>query len=186
MIILSLSSSVLIFQISNKCHIKEVKIFSNIKVESKNSNSNEIFNTNLDEIIYFFQATKYNVVFFEDLDRFDNNQIFVHLRELNILLNNSDMIKYKPIKFVYTVKDDIFTPENKTKFFDFIIPVVPVVSSSNSDEMLFKLLKESKIKNIIDDVLKVTIMDIYPYISDMRILYNIYNEFIVYIKILTI
>lgn len=181
-IILSLSASVLIFQISNKCHIEEVKIFSNIKVESNNLNSNDIFNTNLDEIIYFFQATKNNVVFFEDLDRFENNQIFVHLRELNILLNNSDMIKYKPIKFVYAVKDDIFTPENRTKFFDFIIPVIPVVSSANSHELLKKLLDEAKTKNIEHNISDEFILDVCPYISDMRILYNIYNEFIVYKK----
>lgn len=35
--------------------------------------------------------------FFEDLDRLDDPKIFVHLRELNNLLNNDDAIKNKPI-----------------------------------------------------------------------------------------
>lgn len=47
-------------------------------------------------------------MFFEDLDRLDDPKIFVHLRELNNLLNNDDVIKKKPIVFVYAVRDDIF------------------------------------------------------------------------------
>ena len=35
--------------------------------------------------MYFFEATGYRIVFFEDLDRLDDRKIFVHLRELNNL-----------------------------------------------------------------------------------------------------
>ena len=52
-----------------------------------------IFNKNMDEIVYFFEETKYRVVFFEDLDRLENPSIFIHLRELNTLLNNYDGLK---------------------------------------------------------------------------------------------
>jgi len=56
-------------------------------------NNSSIFNKYLDEIIYFFEATKFNVVVFEDLDRFENVTIFSKLRELNRLINNSEHIK---------------------------------------------------------------------------------------------
>lgn len=54
-------------------------------------------------------------MFFEDLDRLDNPELFVHLRELNTLLNNDDAIN-KPIIFIYAVKDDIFVGNDRTKF----------------------------------------------------------------------
>ena len=41
-----------------------------------------IFNKHLDEIIYFFQRTKYDVVIIEDLDRFNTSDIYLKLREL--------------------------------------------------------------------------------------------------------
>ena len=47
----------------------------------------QIFNRHLDEILYFFQATEYDVVIIEDLDRFGTSKVFLKLRELNFLLN---------------------------------------------------------------------------------------------------
>lgn len=47
----------------------------------------------MDEIVYFFEETKHRVVFFEDLDRLEDPSIFIHLRELNTLLNNYDGLK---------------------------------------------------------------------------------------------
>ena len=58
-----------------------------------------------------------------------DKKIFVHLRELNNLLNNDDSIKRKPIVFVYAVRDDIFSKEDRTKFFDFIIPIIPDITA---------------------------------------------------------
>ena len=76
-------------------------------VEFKIKDENSIFNQHLDEILYFFQCTKYNTVIIEDLDRFDTPDIFLKLRELNFLLNQSNIIERK-IKFVYAIKDDMF------------------------------------------------------------------------------
>ncbi len=47
------------------------------------------FNKHLDEIVYFFEATEYNVVIIEDLDRFRCPEIFLKLREINFLLQQS-------------------------------------------------------------------------------------------------
>lgn len=60
----------------------------------------------MDEILYFFEKTKYRVVFIEDLDRFNNTEIFVNLRELNEILNNYEVIKKcGKVTFVYAVRD---------------------------------------------------------------------------------
>lgn len=85
--------------------LNQVKIAGG-EIQIKEENS--IFNHHLDEILYFFQCTKYNVVVIEDLDRFNTSNIFLKLRELNFLLNQSNIVGRK-IKFVYAIKDDMFT-----------------------------------------------------------------------------
>ena len=104
-------------------------------------------------------------MFFEDLDRLDNPKIFVHLRELNNLLNNDDAIKGKPIVFVYAVRDDIFSKEDRTKFFDFIIPIVPVINETNSGEILLQRLQEAKGKGVEHNISQGFVLDVSPYIS---------------------
>lgn len=80
----------------SRFRIKEVKLPSDTTIQSSREEADSVFNKNLDEIMYFFEATGYRIVFFEDLDRLDDPKIFVHLRELNNLLNNDDAIKRKP------------------------------------------------------------------------------------------
>ena len=133
----------------------------------------------MDEIVYFFEETKYRIVFFEDLDRLEDPSIFIHLRELNTLLNNYDGIKRR-IVFVYAIRDDIFTDTDRTKFFEFIIPVIPIINSTNSGEIFLQKLEESEKKGIFHEISQEFILDVSPYVEDMRILQNIYNEFVVY------
>lgn len=140
--------------------------------------SKSALNTYLDEILYFFSASKYEVVFIEDLDRFDQSDIFVKLRELNQLINNSRKVK-QDVVFVYAIKDDMFMNKERTKFFDFIIPVIPVINNSNSKDKLQTVLKSS-LYTISEDL----ISDISIFIDDMRLLYNIVNEFYLYEQIL--
>mgnify|MGYP004535018979 CR=1 FL=1 len=164
----------------SRFRIKEVKLPSETTIQSGREEADSVFNKNLDEIMYFFESTGYRIVFFEDLDRLDDPKIFVHLRELNNLLNNDDVVKRKPIVFVYAVRDDIFSKEDRTKFFDFIIPIIPVVNSTNSGEILLQRLQEAKEKGIEHNISQGFVLDVAPYISDMRVLQNIYNEFIIY------
>nr|WP_183041256.1 hypothetical protein [Salipaludibacillus neizhouensis] len=151
----------------------------------KTKDENSIFDRFIDEILYFFQATKYDVVLFEDLDRFDSLDIFERLRELNALINNSELVKRRVV-FIYAIKDDIFgqidTVEHsrsRTKFFDFIIPVIPIVHASNSVEVLRDRLIESPYMHDIDPNF---LQDVSLYVDDMRILKNIYTEFDIYKK----
>lgn len=150
----------------NKLNLKDGEI--DIKED------NSIFNKHLDEILYFFRATEYNVVIIEDLDRFETSDIYLKLRELNQLINESEEIK-RHITFVYAVKDDVFDDEHRTKFFDYIITVIPVINPSNSKAILKKQLSEIGLPNntISDDDLA----SIAFFIPDMRILTNIVNEF---------
>ena len=59
------------------------------EIEIDKNISKSILNNHIDEIIYFFEATDYNVVIIEDLDRFGKSEVFTKLREINLLINNS-------------------------------------------------------------------------------------------------
>lgn len=151
--------------------------FRSGEIELNESTEASILNKHFDEILYFFEVTRYNVVIIEDLERFNKLDIFTKLREINFLLNNSKQVNRR-IVFIYAVKDDMFTSsKDRTKFFDFIIPVIPIINSSNSGEILIKKLQDSNLINILQ---KDFLNDISLYIDDMRILKNIYNEFIIY------
>ncbi|MHB8848819.1 MAG: YobI family P-loop NTPase [Burkholderiales bacterium] len=138
-----------------------------------------ILNKHLDEILYFFERTKFDVVVIEDLDRFDDIEIFIKLREINTLINNSENILPKVV-FIYAIKDEMFIEKTRTKFFDFIIPVIPVINASNSGEQLLRKLN-SQLHESVDQKISATfIRNIALYIDDMRMLHNIVNEFVVY------
>lgn len=75
---------------------------------SLSAKENSYFDEYLDEIVYFFQQTKTQIAIFEDLDRFKDPHIFETLRELNTVLNHSEQVRSRPVKFVYAVRDSIF------------------------------------------------------------------------------
>ena len=177
--------SVIYRSILSHFKVKEIKFPVDATIKSGEDTNETVFNKYMDEIAYFFEETKYRLVFFEDLDRLEDSSIFVHLRELNILLNNYNVIK-EPIVFIYAVKDNIFSETDRTKFFEFIIPVIPIINSTNSGEILLKKLDKSNEVEIKHEISRSFVLDVCPYISDMRILQNIYNEFIVYKKTLRI
>jgi hypothetical protein len=143
-----------------------------------------ILNKFIDELIYFFAKTKYNIVVFEDLDRFPSRDIFIKLREINTLLNYSDDIrkKGKLIKFIFVLGDDVFqNSEDRTKFFDFIIPVIPIINSFNAEEKLRTAVNKAFENHSVE---KDFFEDIALFIDDMRMLLNIANEFVIYKKML--
>lgn len=150
----------------NKLNLKE----GEIEVIEDNS----IFNKHLDEILYFFQVTDYNVVIIEDLDRFGTPNIFLKLRELNQLINESKIVG-RHITFVYAIKDDIFKDEERTKFFDFITTVIPVINPSNSKDKLKSALEAKGCGN--DGISDEDLSEMAFFIQDMRILTNIVNEY---------
>lgn len=168
-----------------------IKSYSNSKLNKLNLKDGEIeikenssiFNKHLDEIIYFFQATKYNVVIIEDLDRYETTDIFLKLRELNLILNNAYSTVGRKITFIYAIRDDMFKDTDRTKFFDYITTVIPVINYSNSKEKLTNALRAKGYKVEEDGDFKIEdIEDIAFFIDDMRLLKNIVNEFDQYWK----
>ena len=159
-----------------------LKSYSNSKLNKLNLKDgeieivkdNSIFNRHLDEILYFFQVTDYDVVLIEDLDRFGTPNIFLKLRELNQLINESKIVG-RHITFVYAIKDDIFKDEERTKFFDFITTVIPVINPSNSKDKLKSALERKGCGN--DGISDDDLSEMAFFIQDMRILTNIVNEY---------
>lgn len=146
------------------------------------SDNGSLINRHIDEILYFFETTSYEYLIIEDLDRYNNVAIYEKLRELNTLINNYDKIKAKKgkIVFIYAIKDDFFVGENRSKFFDIIIPIVPYINATgNARDLFVKDLRDAGIgEDIVSDQL---LKDISKYVHDRRLLTNIINEFLVYL-----
>ena len=156
----------------------------NLKIAEANAQPSDekdesIFDKDIKEIIYILKSSNVKYVVFEDLDRYDNVLIFSKLRELNYLLNADRSKQDSNIKFIYMVRDDLFDVQTRSKFFDFILPVIPIVDSENSEGKLMEYFKDNN--NIPD---KKVLRKISIYIDDMRILKNIVNEFNIYSEIL--
>lgn len=144
--------------------------------------NDSFFDKYLNEVVYVFANADADVIVFEDIDRFENRLIFERLREINTLVNyqlqQPEDKNSKILRFFYLVRDDIFSTKDRTKFFDFIIPVIPVVDSSNSYNKLLVFLKQylEEKPRISKDFLEGLSL----YIDDMRLIKNICNEFHLY------
>ena len=170
--------------ITKRFSLKEVNLADKAVFSEGLEDDESIFNKNMDEIVYFFEETGYDTVFIEDLDRFESTEIFIKLRELNTILNNYEQIK-KRIAFIYAIRDDIFVKDERTKFFDFIIPVIPIINSTNSGEILREKLdviemEDGTFSSSKYDISSRFITLISPFIEDMRVLTSICNEFVIY------
>ncbi len=147
-----------------------------VQIAPANASEESILNRHLDEILYFFQSTKYDLVVIEDLDRFDNPDIFVTLREINGLINANEGMKRR-VRFLYALRDDIFANTDRTKFFEFIVPIIPVINHSNSID---KVLEQIQRLALDDRLNRQFLRDVSRYLSDLRLIQNIFNEYVVY------
>ncbi|WP_423464288.1 DNA-binding protein [Promicromonospora sp. MS192] len=180
-------------------HIKQFSAGS--ATVTLDDNSVSYFDQYLDEIVYFFDVSKRDVVIFEDIDRFNDSHIFETLRALNTLLNASPQID-KPVRFIYAIKDSIFDrigleaegrkiePDvlqmddpaqaetvraNRTKFFDLVIPVVPFITHQSARNLVVQLLGDIE-HDVAPELLDLAAQ----YVPDMRLLKNVRNEFVVF------
>lgn len=148
------------------------------EVEIFEESDESYFDKYLNEVLYIFNNSEAEAIIFEDIDRYDVSQIFGKLREINILVNNRRIrTNQNPIRFIFLLRDDVFFSKDRTKFFDFIIPVIPVIDASNSYEQFIEHFKENDLIDIFDSKF---LQRLALYIDDMRILKNIYNEFFIY------
>ena len=149
-----------------------------IEMRPSSDDQDSILNRHLDEIIYFFQATDYDLVVVEDLDRFDDSDIFVTLREINSLVNGNVGVK-RQIRFLYALRDDMFANTDRTKFFEFIIPVIPIINSSNSIDMVIAQGRRLELDGRLD---RQFLREVSRYLSDLRLIHNIFNEYAIYVE----
>ncbi len=161
-------------------HYKKIKKieFKDISIESDSKSSEDIINKFVDEILYFFDCTNVNLVLFEDLDRLDKKHIFTKLRELNAIINNRD-IKTRKVTFLYAVKNDLLkTEEERSKFFEFILPIIP-----NTNPITIAKQMQDKIDQITEIIPEIKIdsqiiMDTSECIPNRRVLNSVFNDFV--------
>ena len=148
-----------------------------IEIKPACDDQTSILNRHLDEIVYFFQSTNYDLVIIEDLDRFDNADIFITLREINSLVNENAGVK-RTIRFLYALRDDMFVNTDRTKFFEFIIPVIPIINTSNSIDMVLAQGKRLDLDGRLD---RQFLREASRYLNDLRLIQNIFNEYAIYV-----
>lgn len=149
------------------------------------------FDRNLDEIIYFFSVTSYDVVVFEDLDRFGSLEVFEELRELNLLLNQSEQIG-RTVRFVYALRDNVFAQTQlkpyadmadqneagalRAKFFDVVVSVVPFATQRTSVDLWSSPSSRAVTGAIDPRLIKIAA----AHIQDMRVVTSVLNDFQVF------
>lgn len=150
--------------------------FQGNEIEMAEENQVSYFDRHLFEILYIFRHAEVDGFVFEDIDRHNTTLIFEKLREINFLLNKSHACD-QTVRFFYLLRDDLFDTKDRTKFFDFILPIVPVVDASNAYDQFVEYFKQANLLELFDmDYLQGLSL----YVDDMRILKNICNEFVVY------
>lgn len=169
-----------LFNFVQNFDIRRLKLgFKNIEADI-NYENDDFFQEYIDEIIYLFTSVENDegdegdessyLLIIEDLDRFDNAEIFRKLKDLNIKLNQKSESNWI---FLYLIKDQLFKDDKeRTKFFDLIIPVIPFITAHNSYYKLKDMFKGQLDENLI--FLSSVFID------DYRLLLNIHNEYIIF------
>lgn len=154
------------------------------------------------ELVYALAQIRKHIDFtvvFEDLDRVNEStavEIMEKLREINLLTNNyltnatpfykkwfSKLLKKTThIRFIYALGEDVFGFDQRTKFYDYIIPVVPALNRCNSEHTIFHLLEECGVKPY-PEKLHQLVRDIAPILTDYRSLIAARNEYVFFEEI---
>lgn len=170
---LIISIAFLIPNLTIRTKIKDLEIeFQTNNIDNKRN----LFDMFIDDLIYYFKKSKVDLVVFEDIDRYENccESLFTKLSSLNTLINNVPEIKKKrKVVFLYAVKEDIFDGEKKSKFFDILIPIKPILSTNNSYERLCYILGEIKEK-FPDDYLRSVALN-FKYVRQINNVVNGFN-----------
>lgn len=147
--------------------VNQIFFNNELVVESKGSNKGllDVIFERLREVNNLVNVHKYN--------KFKNKK---RHKLINKIFRRKEK-QYKPLRFFYLLRDDVFVTKDRTKFFDYIIPIVPVLDGTNSYDQFIRHLKQG---NILEKFDSTFLQRLALYIDDMRVLKNVYNEFLVY------
>lgn len=205
--LLSIATFALFHYFGTRIHLAKIDVGTAGITLGENSDS--YFDQYLDEIIYIFEKTGIRTVFFEDLDRFQDAQIFDSLRELNQILNNDPKLQHTesqhkeknsqsstPIQFVYAIHDAIFSNQyvsadeqvnNKESLAHsfsrakFFDLIIPVVPFVSASNSYQIALKTLEDVLNANDPQMINLLELVAdAVPDKRTWINIRNEFIVY------
>lgn len=155
----------LYFDLKNKSSLLKIGNFEATKGEG-------ILSEFEDELMYLLENSEKRIVLIEDIDRLNNFEIISMFREVNINLNLKSNFKSEKIKFIYLIRDSLFPNSlERVKFFDIIIPITPILSYENTYYHMKEIFSN-------EDICQSTLYLLSTHIGDMRLLNNIFNEFI--------
>lgn len=194
MLFVLLSGSVFVIRWLTHNRVFLDKVTAGPATVSLSSESTSYFDQYLDEIVYYFEVSKRDIVIFEDIDRFDDVHIFEALRAMNTLLNGAKQVRRKrPLKFVYALRDSVFEKigesspaegaaddareelerANRTKFFDMVVPVVPFITHRNARDLMTDDMNGTGVSQGLIDLAA-------QHVADMRLIRNMRNEYDVF------
>ena len=164
---------------------KKLDVKGIVGIEVFENTEDSFFDKYLNEVLYLFEHSDADAVVFEDLHRYDVTQIFEKLKEISDLLYQRKQRTpdaYSPEgksapKFFYLIRDDVFSSSDRSKFFDFIIPVVPVIATDNAYDLMQERLAQAGFQDVFEPKF---LRAVSLYLTDLRLINNIVNEYIVY------
>ncbi|MGC3995157.1 MAG: hypothetical protein QM779_13760 [Propionicimonas sp.] len=188
MLWLAITAAILVLLRATHGRVTLDKLTAGPAAVTLNSQSSSYFDKYLDEIVYYFEVSQRDILILEDLDRFENVRIFETLRALNTILNGSSQVQ-KEVRFIYALRDSVFErlgadplgdlPDaaqreveraNRTKFFDLVIPVVPFITHKNARDLMTRAMDGTGVSADLIDLAA-------GHIADMRLIWNLRNEY---------
>lgn len=145
----------------------------------------DLYNFEMVHILERIAGRHGNTVVFEDLERFESEicvATMTKLWELNKLLNTHLQTldpDAKPVRFVYAISDKVLNAENRVKYFDVVLPVLPSLNYCNFIP-LFRAELNKMGYNDIDDrsnSISPVIEILNGYLTDHRQMLSTLNEF---------
>lgn len=186
-----------IYQLLKKGKIKELSASinnSNSEIAAKAEFSESILEQYSFDLIYMFEklSKKYSAVVFEDMDRLNDNiciDIFTGLRNINFSVNErlsrkKCINRNKSIPFIYVVNDSLMGKLNQTKFFDYIMPIIPQLGYENIIYRISEICRNFGIENVHAEPFCELAKEI-PELIDYRFLNQMCNEYSIISEIVT-
>lgn len=185
----AISSGLLTLSLLPKLHFDQVAIKTeHAELYAECTQADSYIEQHCFELVYILEslALKYEkcIMVLEDMDRLDSGlcvDIFSKLREINHMVNNRLGTNNKKLVFIYVVNDALISKITMEKFFDYILPIVPLKRGKDLNTLCssYKLqeILRSEFDNIDDTAVQAMINAICDHFTDFRIIYNVINEY---------